>query len=109
MDPESAQLSRLEAVVVVSPKSPASLDITPMASQPQTPAVCLHQWRVPQFALKYPCNPPPPRGETITWQPSPPPQGETVARYGGRHQGGGGVLFFFFSEESFSDVGGSVS
>ena len=22
-------------------------------------SVCLHQWRVPQFALKYPCNPPP--------------------------------------------------
>jgi len=55
VDHESAQLSRLEAVVVASPKSPASPDITPMASQPQTPAVCLHQWRVPQFALKYPC------------------------------------------------------
>ena len=31
VDHESAQLSRLEAVVVASPKTPASLDITPMA------------------------------------------------------------------------------
>ena len=23
-------------------------------------SVCFHQWRVPQFALEYPCNPPPP-------------------------------------------------
>ena len=60
VDHASAQLSRLEAVVVASPKSPESPDITPMASQPQTPAVYLHQWRVPQFALKYPCNRPPP-------------------------------------------------
>ena len=41
VDHDSAQLSRLEAVVVASPKSPESLDITPMASQPQTPAGCL--------------------------------------------------------------------
>ena len=26
-------------------------------------SLCLHQWRVPQFALKYPCNPPPPPGD----------------------------------------------
>ena len=32
VDHESAQLSRLEAVVVASPNSPASPDITPMAS-----------------------------------------------------------------------------
>ena len=37
--------------------------------------VCLHQWRVPKFALKYPCNPPPPPGGdrhlvTVTWRPS---------------------------------------
>ena len=38
MDHESAQLSRLEAMVAKSPKSPQSRDITPMASQPQTPA-----------------------------------------------------------------------
>ena len=50
-DHESAQLSRLEAVAVAPPKSPTLPDITPMASQPQTLAVCLHQWRVPHFAL----------------------------------------------------------
>ena len=53
VDRESAQLSRLEAVVVVSPK------LLLLCS------VCLHQWRVPQFALKYPRNPPPPGGETV--------------------------------------------
>ena len=62
VDHESAQLSRLEAVVVASPKPPALPDLTPMALQPQKPAVCLHQWRVPQSALKYPCNAPPPQG-----------------------------------------------
>ena len=64
MDHESARLSRPEAVVVASPK-PLHLC-----------SVCLHQWRVPQFALKYPCNLPPPGG----WRPSlgdrlPPPPG----------------------------------
>ena len=38
VDHESAQLSRLEAVAVESPKSPGSPDVTPMAPQPQTPA-----------------------------------------------------------------------
>ena len=51
MDHESAQLSRLEAVVVASPKA---LHLC---------AVCLHQWRVPWFALKYLCNPPPGGGD----------------------------------------------
>ena len=90
VDHESAQLSRLEAVAVESPKSPESPDITPMAPTPNTGtahtthyghkcapeaqlavhigclleaeshSLCLHQWRVPQFALKYLCNPPPP-------------------------------------------------
>ena len=28
--------------------------------------MCLHRWRVPQFALKYPCNlPPPPRRPSL--------------------------------------------
>ena len=36
LDHESTQLSRLEAVAVESPKSPESLDVTPMALQPQT-------------------------------------------------------------------------
>ena len=45
----------------------------------QTPlhtwSLCLHQWRVPQFALKYPCHLPPPPNpwETVTWRPCPPP------------------------------------
>ena len=38
VDHESAQLSRLEAVAVESPKSPESPDVTPMSPQPQTPA-----------------------------------------------------------------------
>ena len=28
-------------------------------------SLCLHQWRVPQFALKYPCTPPPPPGRPL--------------------------------------------
>ena len=36
-------------------------------------SLCLHQWRVPQFALKYPCNPPPPRGDRHLATVSPPP------------------------------------
>ena len=65
VDHESAHLSRLKAVVVASPKS---LHLC---------SICFHQLRVPQFALKYPCNLPPPLG------------GETVACYRGRLQGGG--------------------
>ena len=41
-------------------------------------SVCLHQWRVPQFALKYSCNPPP-QGHHLA----------TIARYGGIFQGAG--------------------
>ena len=48
--------------------------------------VCLHQWRIPQFALKYPCNPSPP-GEGLSLGDRLPPGRETVARYGG----GGGI------------------
>ena len=33
----------------------------------------LHQWRVPQFALKYPCNPPPPPGRPSLGDRLPPP------------------------------------
>ena len=59
-------------------------------------SVCLHQWRVPQFALKYPCNLPPSGGETVIWRPFPPPPrgGETVAHYRGGFQGGGGRKHF---------------
>ena len=92
VDHESAQLSRLEAVVVASPKSPESPDITPMALQPQTLAVCLHQWRVPQSAVKYPCNPPllpggrPSFGDRL---PPPPPGGDRRAPWGQIPRGGG--------------------
>ena len=33
--------------------------------------LCLHQWRVPQFALKYPCNPAPRDRHLATVSPSP--------------------------------------
>ena len=36
---------------------------------------CLHQWRVPQFALQYPCNPPPPPGRPSLGDRLPPPPG----------------------------------
>ena len=50
VDHESAQLSRLEAVAVESPKSPESPDVTPMAPQPQTPAQPTH---VPRSSLLF--------------------------------------------------------
>ena len=50
VDHESAQLSRLEAVAVESPKSPDSPDITPMALQPQTLAQPTH---VPRSSLPF--------------------------------------------------------
>ena len=49
--------------------------------KPHLCSVCLHQWRVPQFALKHPCNPPPPPGETVTGQP-PPPMGDHAENIG---------------------------
>ena len=57
-------------------------------------SVCLHQWRVPPFALKCPCNPPPPPWETVSWRLSPPPprQWKTVARNWGRLQWAGGAF-----------------
>ena len=49
------------------------------------PMVCLHQRRVPQFALKYLCAPPPPQGDChlVTVSPAPSIWG-TVARHGER-------------------------
>ena len=41
-------------------------------------SLCLHQWRVPQFALKYPCNPPPPPGDRHLATVSPPQTRETI-------------------------------
>ena len=71
VDHESAQLSRLE---VASPKSL------------HRGSVCLHQWRVPQFALKYTCNPPPPHGGGPSLG-DPPPPGHSSAK---TEEGGGG-------------------
>ena len=41
--------------------------------------MCLHRWRVPQFALKYPCNPPPPPGDRHLATVSPPHPGDRCA------------------------------
>ena len=50
-------------------------------------SVCLHSWRVPQFALKCCCDPPPPPRETVTWRPPPPqPTGGDFKGAGGRVQ-----------------------
>ena len=85
VDHESAQLSRLEAVAVESPKSPESPDVTPMS-----PQLCLRQWRVPQFALRYPCNPPPPPGTPSLGDRLPPPPGRPSRATPGLCKGGGG-------------------
>ena len=99
-----------------SPESPESPDVTPMALQPQTPAqptqptmaathigtasmrkslhtcsLCLHGWRVPQFALKYPCNlPPPPPGRPSLGDRLPPPPGRPSRANPGVCKGGAG-------------------
>ena len=70
-----------------SPKSPEAPDITPMASQTQMPAVCLHQWRVPQFALK-PLQCPHPQGGDRHLA-TPPPRGRPLRAVGGDFKGGG--------------------
>ena len=67
--------------MVASPKSPESPDITPMALEPQTPAQ-----RVPQFALKYRCDPLLLR-ETVTWRHPPPPHGRPLRATGGDFKG----------------------
>ena len=43
-------------------------------------SLCLRQWRVPQFALRYPCNvPPPPPGHRHLVTVSPPHPGDRRA------------------------------
>ena len=56
-----------------------------------TCSLCLHQWRVPPFALKYPCNPPPPPGDRhlATVSPPPPPGRPSRANLGVCKGGGG--------------------
>ena len=53
-------------------------------------SVCLHHWRVPHVALKYPCNPPPPApGRPSLGDPPPPVLGDLcVLRGGGGFQRG---------------------
>ena len=55
-----------------------------------TCSLCLHHWRLPQFALKYPCNPPPPPGDHHLATVSPPHPGYRRALPGSL-QGGGRV------------------
>ena len=52
--------------------------------------VCLHQWRVPKIALKYPCNLPPPLGGRPSlgdrlWRPG---GGVALRASGGDFKGG---------------------
>ena len=54
-----------------------------------TCSLCLHRWRVPQFALKYPCNPPPP-GRPSLGDRLPPPPGRPSRANPGVCQGGAG-------------------
>ena len=44
-----------------------------------TCSLCFRQWRVPQFALRYPCNPPPPPGDRHLVTVSPPHPGDRRA------------------------------
>ena len=102
VDHESAELSRIEAVVDASPKSPESPGITPIVSQSQTPAqpasllFCLLA-SVERTAgcLGIPLqSPPPPQGGDchLATVPPPPPRGGRRSRAtgGGDFRGGGG-------------------
>ena len=106
VDHESAQLSRLEAVVDASPKPRESPNNTPMSLQPQTPAqptqptslvfCLLASVEGTTACLGIPLQSPPPggRGETVTWRPPPPPPpggGDRHALWGEISRGGGYV------------------
>ena len=56
-----------------------------------TCSLCLHQWRVPRFALKYPCNPPPPPGDNHLVPPPHPGDRRALTREFAK---GGGYLEF---------------
>ena len=59
---------------------------------PHLCSLCLHQWRVPQFALKCPYNPPlPPGRPSLGDHLSPPPPGRPSRATGGDCTGGGGT------------------
>ena len=67
------------------------MDLVPPKKLVAAPS-CLHQWRVPQFALKYPCNPPPPLGDCHL-ATVPPPSRRPSRANGGDCKGGGGKQF----------------
>ena len=57
--------------------------------------MCPHRWRVPQFALKYPCNlppPPPPPGRPSLGDRLPPPSGRPSRASPGVCKGGAGYI-----------------
>ena len=53
-----------------------------MQKSPHLYSVCLHQWRLPYFALKYPRNPPPPGGRPSLGDHPPPHGGDRRALWG---------------------------
>ena len=57
-----------------------------------TCSLCLHRSRVPQFAWKYPCNPPPPPGDRHLATVSPPHPGDRRALTREFARGGKGSL-----------------
>ena len=94
VDHESAQLSRLAPQLRGKPAGLAVQAGAKAAAKPapraiassstrkslHTCSLCLRQWRVPQFALRYPCNaPPPPPGHRHLVTVSPPHPGDRRA------------------------------
>ena len=67
-----------------------------------TCSLCLRQWRVPQFALRYPCNPPPPPGHRHLVTVPPPHPGDRRALPRDFARGGGGYLKGNHAHISFS-------
>ena len=97
--------SRLEAVVGGSPSLQSRRTLPPCLRNakcrhsPHSPlhlcSVCLHRWRVPQFALEYPCNPPPPsKGGDCHLVTVPPTRGgDCRALFGEISEGGEGISY----------------
>ena len=75
-----------------NPKTPA---------QPAQPSV-----ECTTVALKYPCNPRPPRGETVTWRPSAPPRGGDCRALWGEISRGGGYFTKDIVNDSFVPTNG---
>ena len=105
VDHESAQLSRLAPQLRGKPAGLAVQAGAKAAAKPapraiassstrkslHTCSLCLRQWRVPQFALRYPCNvPPPPPGTPSLGDRLPPPPGRPSRATPGLCKGGEG-------------------